>query len=230
MDAVSRLGQDFRMKSQELNAFVRGLRVVMEADGWKMKPLSEAAGMGETAIKDLFRYQSAPKVTTAHQIATALGRSIDEIIAIGSGDEPGLATRLHIAVAGRVGAGAQVSPIDDHAKGDGLYHVICPPQISPRGVVAVEVLGDSMEPVYFEGDVLFYTRPAMGVPTEAIGRPCICEDANGFVWVKQVKIGTAPGLFNLLSINPAGSNRLDVPLTWAAPVLLHLPKAYVRRA
>ena len=56
----------------------------------------------------------------------------------------------------------------------------------------------------------------MSVPTEAIGRPCICEDANGMVWVKQVKIGTAAGLFNLLSINPAGTNRLDVALKWAA--------------
>lgn len=84
-----------------------------------------------------------------------------------------------------------------------------------------------MEPVFFEGDILFYARHAIGVPTEAIGRPCICEDSDGFVWIKQVKIGTEKGLFNLLSINPTGSNKLDASLVWAAPVLLHLPRAYV---
>lgn len=202
----------------------------MEADGWKMKPLSLAAGLGETAVKDLFRLDAAPKVTTAQAIATAMGRSIDELIILGDSNGTYPSAGYAIAVAGRVGAGAEIIPIDDHAKGDGLYHVICPPQIAPHGIVAVEVVGDSMEPVYFEGDVLFYTRQAVGVPTEALGRPCICQDADGYAWVKQVKVGTAPGRYNLLSINPTGTNRLDVPLNWAAPVLLHLPKAYVRRA
>lgn len=205
--------------------FISGLRRIFDADpALKPATVSAAAGLDKSAIRQMFEGRTrSPKVSTCISIAGALGMSVEEVI----GD--GIA-RPTVAVAGRVGAGAEVMLQDDHAKGDGLYHVICPPQIGPRGIVAVEVVGDSMEPVYFEGDVLFYARQAMGVPTEAIGRPCVCEDDQGFVWVKQVKIGTEQGLFNLLSINPTGSNRLDVRLAWAAPVLLHLPKAYVKRA
>lgn len=137
--------------------------------------------------------------------------------------------RASIAVPGRAGAGAEVHLVDDYAKGDGLFHVECPPLLSPRGIVAVEVEGNSMEPAYTEGDLLFYSRDALGVPTEAIGRMCIAADEAGRVWVKQVKIGTAAGLFNLLSINPSGANMIDVRLKWAAPVKLHLPKEFVRK-
>lgn len=138
-------------------------------------------------------------------------------------------TRPSIAVPGRAGAGAEINLVDDYAKGDGLFHVECPPQLSPRGIVAVEVAGDSMEPVYSEGDLLFYSRDVMGVSAEAIGRKCICEDESGRVWIKQVKAGTESGLFNLLSINPTGANMHDTRLKWAAPVKLHLPKELVRR-
>lgn len=134
-----------------------------------------------------------------------------------------------VAVAGKVGAGATVHLVDDHTKGDGLYHIACPPQIEPAGMVAVEVEGTSMEPVYQPGDILLYTRPALGVPTEALNRICIAEDSEGRAWVKQVKTGTAKGLFNLLSANPTGQNLLDVRLRWAAPVRLHLPAEFVRR-
>ncbi|WP_336460215.1 XRE family transcriptional regulator [Frigidibacter sp. MR17.24] len=135
-----------------------------------------------------------------------------------------------VAVPGKVGAGAQVYAIDDHAKGEGLYRVACPPQLSPHGIVAVEVEGDSMLPVYAPGDVLFYTRDTVGVPTEALGRICVAEDDQGRTWVKQVKLGSAPGCFNLVSINPfIGTNMHDVALNWAAPVRLHLPKDLVRK-
>lgn len=134
-----------------------------------------------------------------------------------------------VAVPGRAGAGAEVHMVDDHAKGDGLYLVECPPQLSPCGTVAVEVSGDSMEPIYSEGDLLFYTRDAIGVPTEAIGQKCICEDESGRVWVKLVKNGSEPGLFHLLSLNPTSESKHNVGLRWAARVRLHLPKEFVRR-
>lgn len=219
------------MKNQTLDAFTKGLKLLIESEGWKMKPLSEAAGMSETGVKDLFRYNSAPKVNNAYALALAMGRTVDDIIKIGmSGavDEPG--NPPSIAVPGQAGAGAEVFLCDDHAKGDGLYHVACPPQLSPHGIVAVEVKGDSMEPTYSEGDLLFYSREtADGVPTEAIGKKVVAETTDGRVWVKQLKLGSEPGLFHLLSLNPAGLNMHDVAVKWAAPVRLYLPKEFVKK-
>lgn len=134
-----------------------------------------------------------------------------------------------IAVAGRVGAGAQVDLVDAFEKGDGLYHVACPAEISPRGVVAVEVEGDSMTPIYQPGEILFYSRDALGVPTEAIGRICVCEDDAGKAWVKVVRVGREEGTFSLISLNPEAENMHGVMLKWAAPVKFNLPPEYVQR-
>lgn len=135
-----------------------------------------------------------------------------------------------IAVAGKVGAGARVPLIDAYEKGDGLYHVACPAELPFNAhIVAVEVEGDSMVPTYNAGDVLFYSRDVMGVPNEALGKNCICEDGNGDVWVKHVKPGSEAGKFNLISANPLIGNRTDVVLNWAAPVKFVLGAEYVER-
>lgn len=218
------------MKKQELDAFVRGLEIAMKADGWKMKPLSEAAGMGETAVKDLFRYASSPKVSTAYALATALGRSVDDLIALGLQTIPLSTKHLRaIPIVGHVGAGAEVDLVDVFEKGDGHYRIACPPQLSPKGMVAVEVVGDSMAPVYLPGTILFYTRATIGVPAEAVGRICVCEDQENRAWVKQVRTGRQEGTFTLVSMNPDYDHRHGVRLNWAAPVRFSLPPEFVRR-
>ncbi len=137
--------------------------------------------------------------------------------------------RPTIAIAGKVGAGAQVPVFDAYAKGDGPQ-VECPPGLSPHGVVAVEVVGDSMEPVYSAGDLLFYTRETHdGVPDEVVGHRCVVEDADGMGWVKQVKAGDEPGLFHLISLNPGANTMWNVRLKWAARVRLHWPAEFAKK-
>ncbi|AUQ74781.1 XRE family transcriptional regulator [Phaeobacter piscinae] len=153
-------------------------------------------------------------------IANILGVAVSDLI---------VEDRPTIAIAGKVGAGAQVPVFDVYEKGDGPQ-VECPPGLSPRGVVAVEVEGDSMEPVYSAGDLLFYTRDSSeGVPGDVIGHRCVCEDVDGMGWVKQVKAGDEPGLFHLISLNPTGANMWNVHLKWAARVRLHWPVEFVRK-
>jgi len=138
--------------------------------------------------------------------------------------------RPTVAIAGKVGAGARVPVIDAYEKGDGPQ-VECPRDLSPHGVVAVEVDGDSMEPIYSAGDLLFYTRVTHeGVPDEVVGHRCVCEDIDGMGWVKQVKRGDAPGLFHLISLNPGASTMWNVRLKWAAKVRLHWPADMARRS
>lgn len=214
------------MTDAELDRFTRGLRVAMEMTGWKPAPLALAAGLSDSTIRDMYRYRSSPKVATAEAIASVLGMTIDEIIAL-SGPA---AHRPAVAVAGRVGAGARVPLHDGHEKGDGIYHVVCPPQIKPSGVVAVEVEGDSMAPMYQPGHVLFFTRHTHeGIPAEDIGNPCVVEDEDGNAWVKLVKRGSAPGLWNLISLNPSAESVWDVRIKWAARVRLAMPAELVQR-
>lgn len=140
-----------------------------------------------------------------------------------------IADEAPVAVVARVGAGARVAAIDDHMMGDGLYQVACPFGLNPRNVVAVEVEGESMFPAYSPGDVLFFTRQAYGVPSEVIGTRAVCVDESGDGWVKLLKAGSEPGLFNLISLNPAADNQHDVRLKWAATVELPLSSSLVEK-
>lgn len=217
----------FRMESEELDPFVRGLDVAMKRGGWKPAPLALASGLGVTAIRDMFRRRTSPTVRSALAIAETLGMTLSEVLALA----PQSQEREHlVAVAGRVGAGAGVALIDDHAKGDGLYHVARPPQVGRKPVVAVEVVGDSMAPMYQPGHVLFFERQTeSGVPTEAVGSPCVIADPNGQAWVKLLKRGTEPGLWNLISLNQNAESIWNTEVLWAAKVILALPADVIVR-
>lgn len=217
------------MKIELSDPFAIGLQAYFDQHP-KAKPATVGvrAGLSQWAVRNILNGKTrSPRQENAVKIAAALGMTVEQIIAQ---DFEGAGPIVPaIAVAGRVGAGAQVDLFDAYPKGDGHYRVACPPQIDPRGVVAVEVVGDSMAPVYQPGTVLFYTREVLGVPTEALGRICVCEDDGGRAWVKQVKTGSAEGTFSLISINPTADTMHGVRLRWAAPVRLSLPPEFVER-
>jgi hypothetical protein len=210
--------------------FVEGLRLLFQNDD-QLKPagVSVVAGLDKSTIRKMLENPNAsPLARNAAKIAGALGYSIEEIIYIGETSSLPPA-RCAVPVVGRVGAGAQVPVFDTGLEG-ASFRVAAPPGLSPRDIVAVEVQGDSMEPVYSDGDLLFYTRATHdGVPDEAIGHRCVAEDADGMGWVKQVKRGDSPGHFHLVSLNPGAASMWNVPLRWAARVRLHWPAELVRK-
>lgn len=193
--------------------------------GKSLRSIAIAAGVSYEQLKNLKQGKSqTTNVDDARKVAAAFGVSLDDFYA----------GRLHpstamIAVAGRVGAGAEVELVDAFGKGNGLFHVACPPQLNPHGIVAVEVEGDSMSPAYPPGTILFYSRDALGVPTEAIGRVCVCEDISGRAWVKHIKPGLEEGTFSLISLNPHHDPQHGVRLKWAAPVKFSLPPDFVKK-
>lgn len=189
-----------------------------------MRKLAEKAGVSYEQLKKINQGKTqSTNAEDALRIAAATGVSLESFMA---GDFHETRT---IAIAGKVGAGAQVPVFDAYEKGDGPQ-VECPPGLSPHGIVAVEVEGDSMEPVYSDGDLLFYTRNGHdAVPSDDIGHRCVCEDENGMGWVKQIKPGDEPGLFHLISLNPGANNIWNVRLKWAARVLLHWPAELAKK-
>ena len=122
-----------------------------------------------------------------------------------------------LPIVGKVGAGAMVESIDDFPLGEAAKYCRCPAGLDPRYTVAVEVVGDSMLPID-EGWLLFYTRNYDGVPSECLGKLCVVQlRDNGPRFVKRLKQGREPALFNLYSTNAREIE--DVELAWAAPVL-----------
>ncbi|MEP2717041.1 helix-turn-helix domain-containing protein [Pseudophaeobacter sp.] len=190
------------------------------AAGLTQEDMAERLGISTGLYNGLEKGNRRMNETYLEGIAKTFGVMVSELI---------IEERPTIAIAGKVGAGAQVPVFDAYEKGDGPQ-VECPPGLSPHGIVAVEVEGDSMEPVYSDGDLLFYTRNGHdAVPTDDIGHRCVCEDENGMGWVKQIKPGDEPGLFHLISLNAGASNIWNARLKWAARVRLHWPVELAKR-
>lgn len=204
--------------------FSEALASALETTKTPLRQIAERANVSYEQLKKVKQGKSqSTNVDDAQKVASALGLTLDQFLSGSFEDRP------TVAIAGAVGAGALVPVFDAYPKGGGPQ-VECPAVLSPHGVVAVEVQGDSMEPIYSAGDLLFYTREsADGVPTDAVGHRCVCEDMSGMGWVKQVRAGSQPGLFNLISLNPGADNQHDVKLKWAARVRLHLPADLARR-
>jgi phage repressor protein C with HTH and peptisase S24 domain len=124
-----------------------------------------------------------------------------------------------VPVLSKVGAGAKVYPIDDHAIGGGLEEVDCPIGYSPRGIIALIVEGDSMEPQLEEGWLIFYRRENDGVPPDCIGELCVVKMHDDSMLVKKLRQGSKPGLFHLLSKNPNHEPIFDAKVKWASRVI-----------
>ena len=187
---------------------------------WTQDVLAEKSGVSRPYIATIESGKKFPSVEVLNTLAQTFNVRIGDLF-----DDV-----KHIAIAGKVGAGAKVPLVDAYAKGDGLYRVACPSELQRDSpIVGVEIDGDSMVPVYQDGDILFYSRDTIGVPTEAMGAICVCEDENDDAWVKHIKPGTAPDKFHLISLNPFVDNMLDVKIKWAAPGKLPGPKALVER-
>lgn len=143
------------------DVFVIGLKAVMDSRGEKPAPLSERAGLGITAVRDLFRKASSPKVSTALAIAKALNLSIDEIIAAGRDSDS------QVPPAGTEGD-ALVAVYDVAASaGNGTHiegeEVLCNmafdrgflrrmTDAKPSDLVIIRVKGHSMEPTLLDDD------------------------------------------------------------------------------
>lgn len=204
--------------------FSEALSSALETTRTPLRQIAEKAEVSYEQLKKVKQGKTqSTNVDDAKRVAEALGLTLDQFLSGNFDSQP------TIAIAGKVGAGARIPVFDAYEKGDGPQ-VEVPSQLSAHGVVAVEVVGDSMEPIYSAGDVLFYTREtAEGVPSEAIGSKCVCEDIDGMGWVKLVRPGSEPGLFHLISLNPGATTQYDVRLKWAAKVRLHLADELVRR-
>lgn len=124
-----------------------------------------------------------------------------------------------VPMVGYVGAGQEINLIDDHEKGAALDFVEAPPEPSP-GLVAVTVRGDSMYPVYFEDDILYYDRHVD--PETLVGRRCVAKTQDGRILIKTLRRGAEAGLYSLESTNAALIE--DVTLEWVAPIAWAKPK------
>ena len=186
-----------------------------------LEQLAEKAGISRSYLNELELGAKTINATRLDQVARALNVATIDLI------EPEPVTT---PVVGRVGAGARV-PLYDALEQGGLFSVLRPPQLAGMDICAVEVVGDSMSPMYQPRHILFFAREtANGIMDADVGLPCVVVDERDMAWVKQVKRGDEPGLFHLISLNQNAESVWNQPIRWAARVRLAVPADLARRS
>lgn len=189
-------------------AWLNRLRqVIDETPGLDMKGLALKAGLDASAVQKWFKEGKWPRLDTFLRVCSAAGVSPGWLLA---GEEP---FRIDIPVVGIVSAGEGFVPTDDDGR-FGPVHF----DVGDANVIAIEVRGDSMAPVYRQGDTLICHRTAARHADNLVGRDCAVRTRNGEHYIKILKRGSRVGLFTLRSFNPAHEDIEDVQLDWAAPV------------
>jgi len=104
-----------------------------------------------------------------------------------------------IQITHTVGAGDEIFPVHGDSP---LGHVAAPPGYETGGAVAIK--GDSGLPAFHDKDLLFY-KEWESPPTRARQLPkraVILELKDGRSYLKKLLLGSKPGRYHLLSINP----------------------------
>lgn len=176
-------------------------QAILDMPGWTQLRLGERLGVNQSTVT---RWLKGAEPRGNYR--DALNELYAELVlALEAGTEP----IMQVKLAGYVGAGQEVYHFDE----DGAGWVEAPPNASTTSE-AVEVQGASMWPLFEEGTLLYYSRQVS--PEQMIGKRGVFRLEDGRVLVKDLRRGSAPGLYTLVSLN--APDIADVALQWGAPI------------
>lgn len=187
----------------------------MKRKGFSRRSLSTAAGLSESAVRDLLTRVDNPGIGTLRKVAEALEMPVDALTGAG----------LMVPVVGKIGAGGEVLfSLDPEAElnDDAPQMVPRPPLVGGR-LMALEVVGSSMLPKYEDGEIVYVAAPNGDghIPLDAIGCYCAVRTADGGTYLKVLTRGSEAERFTLRSLNAPDMENVEV--IWASRVLFAMP-------
>lgn len=198
----------------------RGIDALARAHGLTASGLARRAGLDPTTFNRSKRMtpegkQRWPSTESVSKILDATGSTLADFVALVGEAQDGRAPR-RIPVIGYAQAGA-AGYFDDagYPAGAGWDELAFPAVDDPHAY-ALEISGDSMEPVYRDGDVVIVS-PSAGVRR---GDRVVVRTVGGEVMAKELQRRTATRL-ELASINPAHPLRVLAPreVAWMARIV-----------
>lgn len=185
----------------DIHAIRATLQRAMDRRGIKAKPLAIAAGLNETAVRDVLERSDNPRVGTLLKLADALEMPVTDFF------------QGRVPLLGKIGAGGSILFDEDPEP----ETVEAPPGEAAARMMALLVVGDSMRPVYRDGDVVYVRRDHDGVLPDYLGEECAVHDTSGGTYLKTLAPGTKAGCYTLRSFNADDIENVEV--VWASPVL-----------
>ena len=174
-----------------------------------IEELAEAAGLSVSYVSRLEKGERNLSVRNMNLIAHALVVSPGDLL-------PAVDKRPNnvVAVMGRVGAGAEISPEEEQIPPEGLYEIETPFPL-PEDAIAFEVAGESMWPRYDPGDIIICWRQGTDAE-DVLGWEAAVRTSSGARYLKRVLRGNTPGTFDLESHNAPPIR--GVQLEWVAAI------------
>lgn len=189
----------------DLEAIRANLRRAMKKKGARATTLSLAVGKNRTLVKDLLERNNDVTLSTLVNLASALTVPLDVLLAAPP-----------VPIVGYIGAGGTIV-FEEFETGDAAPR---PPSIT-GSLEALLVRGDSMQPRYRDGDIIYIQKAHDGLLEDYLGEDCAVRLATGETFIKQLIRGSEPERFTLLSLNAAPMENVEVE--WATPVVFVLP-------
>lgn len=134
-------------------------------------------------------------------------------------------TEVLIPIIGRVGADAEGTIIYSTADETGDLVPVAPG--GSASAMALRVVGHSMGDWAPDGSLIYVESQRTPPTPDMIGYPAVVETDDGRVLLKRLLKGSAPGVYDLESLN--GPTLEDVRVRWAAEVTAIVPPRQARR-
>jgi phage repressor protein C with HTH and peptisase S24 domain len=168
--------------------------------------LAKRAGLDATAFNRSKRVTGEgrlrwPTTESLAKVLEATGASLEDFVALVSAEPPGRGLPQPIPLIGLTQAGAGGFFDDGGFPVGGGWDQIRFPKVDDDNAYALEVTGDSMQPLYRDGDILIVS-PNAGVRK---GDRVVLRTIDGEVMAKVLVRRTAKTI-ELASINPAHPN------------------------
>lgn len=156
-----------------------------------------------------------PSTESIAKVLTATGASLEEFMRLIEPGETGRRTTVPLIGLAQAGAGRLFNE-DGMPTGGPGWEEIEFPEFPNERAFALEVQGDSMRPLYREGDVIIVSP----VATVRRGDRVVVRTTGGEVMAKELKRRTARGI-ELRSLNPEHPDRVipAAEIDWMARIL-----------
>lgn len=190
------------------------LRAIMKATGWRQTQLAERLSVTQATVS---RWFSGSEPEGARR--DAILALYDEFV------EAGPKALDHgdiVKIVGYIGAGAEIMPEFEQVPPEGLDQVHVPFPL-PDDMIALEVRGDSMLPVYKDGHVVIVYREQKKPVQSFYGEDAAVRTADGRRFLKTIMKGSP---ITLTSFNAAPIE--NVALEWIGEIFAVLPRAQLR--
>jgi phage repressor protein C with HTH and peptisase S24 domain len=184
------------------------IKTILRRDGWTQQKLAQTMGVSQSTVA---RWVSGVEPEKARR------DQIDELYSNEVGPENS------VPLMGFVGAGAEIMPEFEQIPADGIEHIEVPFPL-PDDMIAFEIRGDSMLPIYKDKAIIICYREQKR-PLEAFyGEEAAVRTSDGKRYIKTITRG-ADGV-NLSSFNAPMIE--SVQLEWIGEIFAVLPRSHLR--